>query len=378
MPFNIEKVIRPNILALAPYRCARDDYSKGVLLDANENAFGSALPIKYKEELNRYPDPYHPKIKERIVKLRNVSLIRQVFLGVGSDEVIDLLIRVTCTPGKDKILTTPPTYGMYSVSAQVNDVGVVHSNLNIENGLYQLRLDDITASLKNNPEIKVVFLCSPGNPTGTALSHDSIREILKSGYEGIVVVDEAYVDFVDHENGTVSSWIDTYPNLVVIQTLSKSFGLAGIRLGIALGNPDLIQILNNTKAPYNIGTPAASIAYEALSDVGLATMNTHRSYLIRQRSMLVQRLLAFPLQGLGRILGANDANFILVEILDKNNKPCNVRAGKVYSRLADCLGVVIRLRCKEYGCFGCVRITVGTEQDNEYLLDQLEIALKSV
>ncbi|KAL0077311.1 histidinol-phosphate aminotransferase [Phycomyces blakesleeanus] len=378
MPFSIEKVIRPNILALAPYRCARDDYSEGVLLDANENAYGPALPTKREGELNRYPDPYHARIKERVIKLRNVPSVRHVFLGVGSDEVIDLLIRVACVPGKDKILITPPTYGMYSVCAQINDVGVVRSNLDVEGGAYQLRLDDIAACLKANPEIKIVFLCSPGNPTGTALTHKSIRAVLESGYEGIVVVDEAYVDFVDHDDGTVSTWVDKYPNLIVMQTLSKSFGLAGIRLGIALGNPDLIQILNNTKAPYNIGTPSATIAYEALSDEGLATMNSYRSALINQRNILIKRFTSFPVQGLGNILGTNDANFILIEVLDKNNKPCNVRAEKVYSLLAESLGVVVRFRGKEHGCFGCLRITVGTDQDNKILLEQLEKALKTV
>ncbi|ORY99946.1 histidinol-phosphate aminotransferase [Syncephalastrum racemosum] len=375
MPFDLTKVIRPNILALTPYRCARDDYSAGILLDANENAYGPSLVDKVEGDLNRYPDPYHVKVKERLLKLRNVSSINNIFLGVGSDECIDIVIRVACVPGKDKILITPPTYGMYSVCAQINDVQVVKSNLNVENGAFQLDVENVLATLKANPDIKVVFLCSPGNPTGTCLSHDSIRAVLESGYEGLVVVDEAYVDFVDQENGSVGSWVDKYPNLVVMQTLSKSFGLAGIRLGIALGHPDMIQILNNTKAPYNIGTPSAQIAYDALSEEGLAKMNEYRGRLISQRSMLEQALKSFPVPGVGPILGTNDANFLLVQILNSQGQPCNVRSEKIYKMLAETKDVVVRFRGKEFGCTGCLRITVGTEEENKTLLEKLQEVL---
>lgn len=248
------------------------------------------------------------------------------------------------------------------------------------------------ATLKANPDIKVVFLCSPGNPTGTCLSHDSIRAVLESGFEGLVVVDEAYVDFVDHENGSVGSWVDKYPNLVVMQTLSKSFGLAGIRyagikgrsspgltradrLGIALGHPDMIQILNNTKAPYNIGTPSAQIAYDALSEEGLAKMNEYRGRLISQRNMLERALKDFPVPGIGPILGTNDANFLLVQILNSQGQPCNVRSEKIYKMLAETKDVVVRFRGKEFGCTGCLRITVGTEEENKTLLEKLQEVL---
>ncbi|KAI9490826.1 histidinol-phosphate aminotransferase [Zychaea mexicana] len=376
MPFSLEKVIRPNILALTPYRCARDDYNAGILLDANENAYGPSLVKDLEGDLNRYPDPYHVRVKERLVKFRQLQSTNNLFLGVGSDEVIDLLIRICCVPGKDKILITPPTYGMYSVCAQINDVQVVKSNLNVENGVFQLRTDDIAACVKANPDIKIIFLCSPGNPTGTCLKHDSIREVLESGYEGIVVVDEAYVDFVAGENGSVGTWVDKYPNLVVMQTLSKSFGLAGIRLGIAIANPDLIQILNNTKAPYNIGTPSAQIAYDALSPEGLAKMEEYKSRLLAQRNVLLEKLQNFPVAGVGKILGTNDSNFIMVQILNGQSEPCNVRADKVYKLLAETRDVVVRFRGKEYGCTGCLRITVGTEQENETLLAKLEEVLK--
>ncbi|KAI9352362.1 histidinol-phosphate aminotransferase [Pilaira anomala] len=371
--FDLTKIIRPNILALKPYRCARDDYSSGVLLDANENAYGPALTTQREGDLNRYPDPYQSQVKERILKLRGLSSTKNLFLGVGSDEVIDLLFRIACVPSKDKILITPPTYGMYSVCAQINDVEVVKSPLNVENGAYQLDMDNLFKTLKANPEIKLVFLCSPGNPTGTCLSHASIRAVLESDYQGLVVVDEAYVDFVDKEEGSVATWVEQYPNLVVMQTLSKSFGLAGIRVGIAIGHPDVIQILNNTKAPYNISTPSALIAAEALSDEGIKTMQDYRKRLIAQRGVLIEKLA--HVKGTGRILGGNDSNFVLVEILDKDNKPSNDRAQKVYFMMAETLGVVVRFRGMEYGCNGCLRITVGTEEENVKMLSMLEKAL---
>ncbi|KAI9468451.1 MAG: histidinol-phosphate aminotransferase [Benjaminiella poitrasii] len=372
--FDLTKVIRPNILALKPYRCARDDYSEGILLDANENAYGPSLTSTPKGDLNRYPDPYQVQVKERLLKLRKLSSVTNLFLGVGSDEVIDLLIRIACVPTKDKIVITPPTYGMYSVCAQINDVEVVKSPLNVKDGAYQLDLDNLFSAFKANPETKIVFLCSPGNPTGTCLSHDSIRAVLESDYKGLVVVDEAYIDFVDHAEGSVANWVNRYPNLVVMQTLSKSFGLAGIRLGIAIGHPDLIQILNNTKAPYNIGTPSALIAKDALSDEGIAKMYDYRKRLIAQRNVLINKVK--DVEGLGRVLGGNDANFILVEVL-KDGKANNERAVKVYSMMAEKLGVVVRFRGTEYGCEGCLRITVGTEEENVKLMDMLQKALEA-
>ncbi|CAO3649333.1 unnamed protein product [Cunninghamella echinulata] len=284
-------------------------------------------------------------------------------------------MRIACVPAKDKILITPPTYGMYSVCAHINDVHVVKTPLVVDGGAYQLDTNKLIQDLKANPEVKLVFLCSPGNPTGTCLSHNSIRQVLESGYEGIVVVDEAYVDFVDKEEGSVAQWVDQYPNLVVMQTLSKSFGLAGIRLGIAIGHPDLIQILNNTKAPYNIGTPNATIAYEALSEKGVERMKEYRGKLIEQRGQVIEALK--KIQGTGNVLGGNDANFILVEILDKetNTKPSNQRSEKIYKYMAESKDVVVRFRGKEYGCESCLRITIGTKEENAAMLSRLEESL---
>ncbi|CAM0138238.1 histidinol-phosphate transaminase [Umbelopsis sp. WA50703] len=379
MSFDLSKVIRPNILALKPYRCARDDYSAGILLDANENSYGPSLQEAREGDLNRYPDPLHPNIKERIVSFRNIPSVHNVFLGVGSDEVIDLLIRITCVPGQDKILITPPTYGMYSVCAQINDVAVVKVNLDVEDAAFQLQTDQIITAVKSDPSIKVVFLCSPGNPTSTCLSHESIKAVLECGFNGIVAVDEAYIDFVEEkEKGSVSTWISQYPNLVVMQTLSKSFGLAGIRMGLALGHADVIQILNNTKAPYNISTLSAQVALEALSDGGLATMYNNIGNLKKQRNELIKRLENFPVSGVGKIRGAAEGNFLLVEILDRNGQPCNERAEKIYTFMAESKDVVVRFRGKEHGCTGCLRITVGTEQEMDTLAKQLEVALKEI
>ncbi|KAL1921811.1 uncharacterized protein VTP21DRAFT_10453 [Calcarisporiella thermophila] len=381
--FDLNSIVRPNILVLKPYRCARDDYTSGILLDANENAFGPAAtidPAGYGD--HRYPDPYQVDIKEKLVSLRNLRTIKQIFVGVGSDEVIDLVMRIFCIPGKDKILITPPTYGMYSVQAQINDVEVVKVMLDVEEGKFQLRLNDIDEAIRNNPDIKIIFLCSPGNPTGTSLTHESIRAVLENPhYRGIVVVDEAYVDFVtDETRGSVASWVHEYPNLLVMQTLSKSFGLAGIRLGVAIANPDIIQIMNNTKAPYNIGNPSSRIANEALSPTGIQTMLSNRALIHEQRDRLLREL-GDPNkrpEGIGRILGANDANFLLVQILDKSGRPSNKRAEGIYRSLAETRGVVVRFRGNDPGCEACLRITVGTVEENDILLNELRKALANI
>lgn len=238
--FNIKSLVRPNILSLTPYRCARDDYSSGVLLDANENSYGPALDPSHPthhsshDHYHRYPDPKQKHLRHLIAQFRSVP-DDSVFIGVGSDEVLDLLIRVFCIPAKDRILTCPPTYGMYKVCGQVNDVKVLNVPLiadTTSEDLFQVDISSIKEELSRQENIKIVFLCSPGNPTGVALHKSKVRQLLEwPGYTGLVVVDEAYVDFVeeDEEKGTFSGWTAKYPNLVVLQTLSKSFGLAAIR-----------------------------------------------------------------------------------------------------------------------------------------------------
>ncbi|KIK55054.1 hypothetical protein GYMLUDRAFT_48265 [Collybiopsis luxurians FD-317 M1] len=393
--FDIEQVIRPNILDLHPYRCARDDYKEGILLDANENALGHSISEQdvpnddptLDLDLHRYPDPSHDPIKARIAALRSVSGVDHIFLGVGSDEVIDLLMRVCVAPGKEKILITPPTYGMYTVCAQVNDVGVVKCPLELSGqageggtkGRFSLRVDEVKKAIDADPSIKLVFLCSPGNPTGTSISLESIKAILDhEKFKGIVIVDEAYIDFAGQESSAVSL-VKDYANLCVMQTLSKSFGLAAIRLGIAIAQPPLIQILTNTKAPYNISTPTAHLALSALSPSSLETMKTKVQTLKTSRSALLKSLAAIAHLGLGSSIGSNEANFVMIPVLSKDgSRPDSVRAQKVYKALAEENGVVVRFRGNEPGCEGCLRITIGSEEENAAVVRKLELVLNEL
>ncbi|KAI9460767.1 pyridoxal phosphate-dependent transferase [Boletus coccyginus] len=393
--FDIEKVIRPNILALHPYRCARDDYQHGILLDANENALGhsiessSKIPPELQDalhaNLNRYPDPSYDEIKSRIAALRGLPSEKHVFLGVGSDEVIDLIMRVCVAPGHEKVLITPPTYGMYSVCAQVNDIGVVRCYLNLsgsegeggEKGRFSLLVDPIKEAVSMDPCIKLILLCSPGNPTGTTLSLDAIRSLLEyEPFKGIVVVDEAYIDFAG-EGASAVSLIKDYANVCVMQTLSKSFGLAAIRLGVALAQPPLIQVLSNAKAPYNISAPTAQLALAALEPGAIQGMRDKIRTLLASREKLKASLEKLAYLGVGESIGGSDANFVLIPILDrKTGKPDNARSLRVYKTLAEEKGaeescVVVRYRGNEPGCEGCVRITVGTEAENAMLLARL-------
>ncbi|KAH7106170.1 histidinol-phosphate aminotransferase [Auriculariales sp. MPI-PUGE-AT-0066] len=394
--FDIERVIRPNILALHPYRCARDDYSTGILLDANENALGHAIPRTstgsekdaqidmdmLDADLHRYPDPGQVTIKRRIAELRfhDAEKYNRVFLGVGSDEALDLIMRVCCIPGKDRIMTTPPTYGMYGVCAQVNDVEVVKVPLQVEGGAFQLQLEEMKARLAADPSIKLVMVCSPGNPTGTVIPLADIRALLDfPDFKGIVVVDEAYIDFAP-EGSSAATLVEEYANVCVLQTLSKSFGLAAIRVGIALAQPAFCQVLFNTKAPYNIATPSSLLALKALSPEGLNAMKTKCQTLIQSRTILLAKLAAspFPELGVGAAIGGNAANFILVPLLNKaTGAPDSERAIKLYKTLAEERGVVVRYRGGELGCAGCLRITIGSEEENLEMLKQLEQTLRA-
>lgn len=396
--FDVELVVRPNILSLKPYRCARDDYQEGVLLDANENALGSSLPAKWSESadagalqdadaetlsLHRYPDPGLFGVREAATKLRDLPHTAYTFLGVGSDEVIDLLQRCFARPGKNKVLVCPPTYGMYKVCAAVNDLEVVEVPLDVEDGRFALDVDKVNATLAADPSITLTFICSPGNPTGTLVPLEQIRSVLDNPqYNGIVVVDEAYIDFAADEsaqasakaNVSATSLVREYANLVVSQTLSKSFGLAAIRLGLAYAQPPIVQIMNNTKAPYNVSTPAAFLASRALSPAGIEQMHNNVRTLLKNRSELVHQLRTIP--AVGDILGANDANFVLVQVLDRpGGHPDSARAKAVYKRLAEHAGVVIRDRSHELGCAGCLRITVGTAAEVSRCVEMLRTEL---
>lgn len=293
-------------------------------------------------------------------------------MGVGSDEVIDAVLRCFCRPGHDKILTCPPTYGMYGVSAAINDLDVVKVPLGAADG-FKLRPTAINEALSSDPSIKVVHLCTPGNPTATCVSKDDLRQVLQHPtWNGVVVLDEAYIDFAP-EGSSLAEWVTEWPNLVVMQTLSKAFGLAGLRIGAGFTAPPIARLLNNLKAPYNISSPSSALACAALRPQSLAVMRRNRAKIVEQRSRLLKELP--KISGVGRSIGGTEANFLLIEILDKprskGGKPSNEVALGVYERLAETKGIVVRFRGKETGCTGCLRITVGTEHEVDRLLTDL-------
>ncbi|TAQ91064.1 hypothetical protein B7494_g611 [Chlorociboria aeruginascens] len=395
-PFNLQACARPNILALEPYRCARDDYKDdgtNILLDANENAYGPALllnssslqnapPVDFLG-LNRYPDPHQQALKQLLCNLRNTHTHTSqslspahLFVGVGSDEAIDALLRCFCIPGRDKILVCPPTYGMYSVSAQVNDIGLLKIPL-LPAPEFALDVPAILSVLSSaeGEKVKVIYICSPGNPTGSLIGKADLRRLLEhESWNGVVVLDEAYIDFAP-EGSSLAEWVVEWPNLVVMQTLSKAFGLAGIRLGAAFTSPPIASLLNNLKAPYNVSSPTSVIASQALQ-VGLAVMRENVARIVKQRERLLVELPR--IKGIGRFRGGTASNFLLVEILDKQGKPDNFTALQVYEKLAENRGVVVRFRGKEHGCLGCLRITVGTEDEVTKFLREIEGVLEEV
>jgi histidinol-phosphate aminotransferase len=297
---------------------------------------------------------------------------------VGSDEAIDALLRCFCVPGRDRILVCPPTYGMYSVSAQVNDVGLVKVPL-LAAPDFQLDVDAITATLSSDEgkTIKLVYLCSPGNPTGSLLSKASVERVLAHPtWNGVVVLDEAYIDFAPPD-ASLAELVAEHPNLVVCQTLSKAFGMAGIRLGAAFASPPVARLLNALKAPYNVSSPTAVLASYALDpDRGLKVMREKIAKIAAQRDRLLRELPKIP--GVGRLRGGKESNFLLYEILDARGRPDNVTALAVYEKLAEEKGVVVRFRGKEHGCQGCLRITVGTEEEVSRFLEALTRTLKEV
>lgn len=343
--FDLESLVRPNIRVLTPYRCARDDYDQGILLDANENAIGS-VPADIRE-LNRYPDPHQDKLRTAYASFRGIRK-DQIFCGVGSDEAIDLLIRIFCIPGTDEILITPPTYGMYKVCAGINDVGVRQVPLNPD---FSIRADDVLGAV--GPATKVIFLCSPNNPTGNLLDKAEVRRII-SGFSGIVVVDEAYIDF-SGDSG-FSPELDAFPNLVILQTLSKSFGLAGIRLGLALASESVISYMLRVKAPYNVNKLTTEAALNAMKNIPV--MQAFVKALNNERSWLINELGKLPAV---KKIHPSDSNFLLI-VIDQ--------AYQIYKTMAD-TGVVIRYRGDQLHCENTLRITVGTHLENRKMMERL-------
>ena len=268
---------------------------------------------------------------------------------------------------------------MYAVSAQVNDLDIVKVPLDPDQS-FRLRPEAVNDALSSDPLIKMVYVCSPGNPTANLISKSDLRQVLEHPtWNGIVVLDEAYIDFAP-EGSSLAEWVTEWPNLVVMQTLSKAFGLAGIRLGAAFASPEVAGLLNNLKAPYNISSPTSALACAALQSENLVVMRENREKIVKQRDRMLRELPRIP--GIGNFLGGADANFLLTEILDKprsmGGKPDNQTALTVYERLAETKGVVVRFRGKEVGCLGCLRITVGTEREVDKLLAKMRMVLEDV
>lgn len=334
--------------------------------------------------LNRYPDPHQPILKQLLCDLRNthahtskIITPENLFVGVGSDEAIDALLRCFCVPGHDKILVCPPTYGMYSVSAQVNDIGLVKVPL-LPAPEFEIDVPAITEVLSgpDAKNIKLIYVCSPGNPTGSLIKKEGLRQLLEhKTWNGVVVLDEAYIDFAP-EGSSLAEWVAEWPNLVVLQTLSKAFGLAGIRLGAAFTSPPIARLLNALKAPYNISSPTSAIACQALQKGGVGIMRKNVGSILEQRDRLLKELP--KVKGIGRFRGGEASNFLLVEVLSKNKAPDNVTALKVYEKLAENRGVVVRFRGREHGCFGCLRITVGTDLEVTRFLKEIELVIEEV
>lgn len=346
MSFDLNALLRDNIRKLTPYSSARDEF-KGearVMLDANENAFGSPLDHAY----NRYPDPLQWKVKEKLATIKGVPP-QHIFLGNGSDEAIDLLFRAFCRPGVDNVILLPPTYGMYEVSANINDVETRKVLLTED---YQLDLDSIAEAVDANT--KLIFICSPNNPSGNSIRRQDIETILVN-FKGIVVIDEAYINYA--KQASFIKELTEFPNLVVMQTLSKAWGLAALRFGMAFSSKEIIEVFNRIKPPYNINQATQDLVLQALENVEI--VNEWIRATVSERESLVHTLSA--LEEVAHVV-PSDANFVLVRIKD---------ARPLYDFLVE-RGIIVRDRSKVALCEGSLRITVGTPDENKQLLEAIE------
>lgn len=338
---NLSKLVRPNILTMKPYSSARDEYEGAaeVFLDANENPFDNGL--------HRYPDPLQRSLKKQIAALKSVSA-DSIFLGNGSDEAIDLLIRIFCEPGEDNILITSPTYGMYAVCASIQNITIKDVPLSES---FELQDEKVLGAI--DEKTKLIFLCSPNNPSGNLLNEEAVMNILR-GFRGIVVLDEAYIDFANTPG--FLSRLSQFPNLVILQTFSKAWGLAGLRLGMCFASTDIIGLMNKVKYPYNINVTTQQIALEKLSQPDqvrrqITMLNSQREWMRRELRNLPMVITVYP----------SDANFLLVKVTD---------ARGLYARLLE-KGIIVRDRSRIKRCEDCLRITVGTEEENQKLIKAL-------
>lgn len=346
MEFNIESLVRENIKQMKPYSSARDEFSgeASIFLDANENSFGSPLPVNY----NRYPDPLQATLKERISQIKGVPP-KNIFLGNGSDEAIDLLFRVFCEPGLDNVIILPPTYGMYEVCAEMNNVKLKKVPLTKD---FQLNPEAIKEAI--DAHTKIIFVCSPNNPTGNSINRNHI-EVMLNNFDGLVVIDEAYINYAKQK--TFIPELTEYPNLVIMQTFSKAWGLAGLRLGMAFAGLSIINYLNKVKYPYNINLSTQQLALEALN--GINTVNNWVKVTVEQREWLAEKIAALSFT---ETVYPSDANFILVKMKGTS---------AIYNYLA-AKGIIVRDRSRVILCDDCLRITVGTPEENQQLINVLK------
>jgi histidinol-phosphate aminotransferase len=340
--FDLKNIVRPNIWNLKPYSCARDEFQgeASVYLDANESPYNAPY--------NRYPDPLQWDLKKEIEKIKKVDA-KQIFLGNGSDEAIDLVYRAFCEPCRDNVVAIEPTYGMYGVCADINNVAYKNVKLNED---FSLNTENLLNAIDDNT--KVIWLCSPNNPTGNLLDACEIEKILNS-FQGIVVVDEAYIDFSSTESWALQ--LDKYPNLIVLQTFSKAWASAGIRLGLAFASTDIIAIFNKIKYPYNINILTQKLALETIGKKDL--ISSWKKTTIIERDRMIKELSQLPIT---TFIHPSDANFLLVKVNDAN---------KIYQELVK-KGIIVRNRNSVTLCQGGLRITIGTPEENDILLTELK------
>ena len=345
MEFNLDNLVRDNIKKMTAYSSARHEFTgnASIYLDANENSFGSPLP----DNFNRYPDPLQIQVKEKLSKIKGVPA-QNIFLGNGSDEAIDLLYRIFCEPGRNNAIIFPPTYGMYEVCAEMNDVKVKKVNLTKD---YQLDIDAIENAI--DPATKLIFICSPNNPTGNSINRAGM-EIILNNFDGIVIIDEAYINYAKQK--TFIAELTEYPNLVVMQTLSKAWGLAGLRLGMAFASKPIIDLMNKVKYPYNINTATQLLVLEALDNI--EWVNDHIGTTVAERENLKNELLNLPFT---EEVYPSDANFLLTRMKNARN---------IYEQLCQ-KGIIVRDRSKVVLCEDSLRITVGTPDENKQLIEEL-------
>jgi len=346
MEFSADNLVRENIRLMTAYSSARHEFTgtATIFLDANENAFGSPLATDY----NRYPDPLQVKLKEKISSIKGVP-VPNIFLGNGSDEAIDLLFRIFCEPGRDNVVLLPPTYGMYEVCAEMNNVSVKKVPLTSN---FQPDLDGIANAIDENT--KLIFICSPNNPTANSINREDV-EVILNNFEGLVVIDEAYINYAKQRSFIAE--LTEYPNLVILQTLSKAWGLAGLRLGMAFAGTPVINYMNKVKYPYNINTPTQELALEALTQV--TTVNDWIQITVEQREWLKQELSLLPFV---QEIYPSDANFILARMDN---------AKEIYNYLSS-NGIIVRDRSRILLCNNCLRITIGTPDENAQLTTTLK------